>query len=217
MSTKVSICFFDNDNKPKNKEISIEKPNTYEDLIKILFEQDNIIFYESEGKEKKIQNNEEFQLSFQKLFIRPKTPQEKEEVGTILPKINNDIQKPIPKNTNENNNKINELEIEKRKQNEIENNKNYEAKIFDVFQKILNKMKEIDELINPNNNKIKQLNNILSTDYIQKNFVDISNIIYKEFEDIKQYIQNNSNNNSKKEDKSNKNEVKKSKWIAKLR
>ena len=41
MSTKVSICFLDNDNKPKNEEINIEKPNTYEDLIKILFEKNH--------------------------------------------------------------------------------------------------------------------------------------------------------------------------------
>lgn len=70
-------------------------------------------------------------------------------------------------------------------------------------------MKEIHELINPKNiNEIKQLNNSLfsSSDYIKNNLEDISNIIYKEFEIIKQYVLSNLNNNSLNEDKNKKSE-----------
>lgn len=211
MSTDFIIYFDDNN---QLKEINIENPNSYEDLIKILFEKEYTIFYKSDGKEKNIQSNEEFQKSNKKLFIRPKKLLEKTE--TILP--NNDIQKPTPEDTFEDNNKVIQLEKEIEKKNEIiKNNKKYISKSFNIFKDILNKMKEIDKLINPtNNNEIKGFNNILSSeDSIQKSIDDLSNVILKDLENFKQYTIINSNKNLINEDKINKNEGNKPKKVIK--
>lgn len=208
MSKNIILYFLD-DNK-QTKKINIEKPNSYEELIKILFEKKYIIYYKSDGEEKNVQNNDEFKKSDNILFIRPK---EKEEPS--LPKNNNNIPNIAPEDITEDNNKIKQIDKENEKENElIENNKKYMINTFDFFKKILNQIKEIDELIIPNNNneiKKLKLNNELSSDYIQKNFDDISNIIYKEFENFKQYALKNSNNKLINEDKSNKKEFNKPK------
>ena len=195
MSEEITVEFFGKDNKRNEK--SIPKGNNFNDLLtnikkiesNFITEYYDIFYLSDNNKEIYIDNEEEFvKFKEKKLYIHPK--EQKLEAATS--------------NTNktELDNNNNDTEIKNLNKDEpskdllINKKEKYIEKLYTIIQNILEKIKEINKIIQSNSNQIDNIIKTLSNNSPEEKIDDINNIICKELDLIIKYINPKENKNS---------------------
>ena len=192
MSGEITVEFFGKDN--KRNEISIPKGNNFNDLLtnikkiesNFITEYYDIFYLSDNNKEIYIDNEEEFvKFKEKKLYIHPK--EQKLEAATS--------------NTNktELDNNNNDTEIKNLNKDEpskdllINKKEKYIEKLYTIIQNILEKIKEINKIIQSNSNQIDNIIKTISNNFPEEKIEDINNIICNELDLIIKYINSKEN------------------------